>query len=1531
MSNVYNGLEIAVIGMSGRFPGAENINEYWDNLIRGKESVSFVDREELVTDPAYKELVNNPNYVNSLGGVLQGKDKFDASFFEYTPLEAEIMDPQIRILHEEVYHCLEDAGYKSYNCKTDIGLYVGASPGFLWEANMLLSAKSESLGMFNSFLLADKDFIATRIAQKLNLTGPAISLFTACSTSLVAIHLASQAILNGECEMALAGGVKINHGKEIGYIYQEGMINSPDGHCRAFDEKAKGTIPGEGGGVVLLKRLEDAIADNDNIHAVIKGSAINNDGNRKIGYTAPSVDGQVKVIKMAQVVAGVDAETIQYVETHGTGTELGDPIEIEALNQVFNSNKNSCAIGSVKTNIGHLDSGAGIAGFIKSVLITKHRQIPPSLNFTNPNPKIDFQKSPFFVNTKLLDLSDSITPVRVAVSSFGIGGTNAHIIIEEAPKIQSYLQLKPKIDDHVLLISAKTKYSMENSINNIHAFIDKNRHFDLGDVSYTLSEGRNEFNLRKALVGSDHQEVIAKLKKSRKYKTINQEENKEVVFLFSGQGSQYLQMGAGLIKDYPQINKNLLECLDCIKQIDGSIYEQIFHFFYGNNVRQKMIEINNTILTQPLLFVLQYSIAYFLIRQGVKPCIMIGYGCGEYISACISGVISLSDAIKMILIRSKLMQTVEKGSMVSVSSELKELHTYIGDELSIAAKIGGGDIVVSGRDVHIENFLKQISGKGISFKRLNVSHAFHSKMMECIREEYKKAIQIIKFKEPKIPYISNITGQPITDEQIFNYSYWSDHLVRCVDFEASLHYLKNLSNPLFVEIGPGDTLSSSIKSNRDFKDSTQVNLIRNQNELVTDKRQLLDALCKLWENGLTIDWQKWIKRSNAKCISLPLYPFDKRKFEFENNLDKKLKSNLKNTQSFQKNPNLENWIFLPSWHRIQIVENKRKIQFQKILVFTKNTSLENALMDKLSEENNQLIRVNISNEYSSNLNNYFIDPEDPEHYFQLFKELNNKDSLPSLIIHCWDIKLQNRKQELSAEYISESLITGYYSLLNIANAIAKYHINQNVEIQIVTNNINLVNGDEKCVYPEKATLTGPVKVIPQEFRNINCRLIEFCLNDIISKLDVVVSQIARVINSKSNEIHIALRKNYYWSKQFIPFKQNIKLKEETCFRKEKVYLIFGGTGGIGLEMARYISKLTKSTLILVGKTSFPNESNWSNILSQAGESDTLRRKIESIIEIKKYGSDVEVFAIDVSCETEMSNFYGKISKKYGKVHGVIHSAGIADGMLIQGRRKNDSQKVFASKILGAINVSQFFGNKNLDFLIFNSSLSSVISPLGQVAYASANAFLDAFAEYLNPYSERKIISINWDAWQKVGMAENSLKKYQGEDNSIRDELEYGILPFEGVEVFKSVITNNFSQVLISTRDFNCLLSRYFENMKVVVANSGKKEIVEGQNSSMKVKGFIPEKELQDQLCVLYKDIFGYESFGVNDNFFEMGGNSLLAINLASKVNKQLGKNITFLDILEFPTIIELSEMLNDLNLVFEESFDNKDNNNEIII
>ncbi|MHC5773995.1 type I polyketide synthase [Nostoc sp.] len=877
---VNNPKGIAIVGMAGRFPGAKNVDEYWQNLCAGRECISFFSDEELLALGVDQALVNNPSYVKA-GAPISDIEMFDASFFGFSPKEAEATDPQQRIFLECAWEALENAGYDSEAYKGWIGVYAGGSLSTYLIENLLLTNFYTLESLSRQFPASnDKDYIPTRVSYKLNLKGPSLNVSTTCSTSLVAVHIACRGLLNYECDMALAGGVSIQVPQQLGYLYiKEGMA-SPDGHCRAFDANAQGTIMGNGVGIVVLKRLEDALAEGDCIYAVIKGSAVNNDGSAKVGFTAPSSSGQAKVISEAQAIANVNPETISYIETHGTGTILGDPIEISALKKVFNAStqkRGFCAIGSVKTNVGHLNTASGVAGLIKTVMALKHQVIPPNLHFETPNPEIGFEGSPFYVNTKLSEWKTNGTPRRAGVSSFGFGGTNAHVVLEEAPAQKLSEKSRPW---QLLVISAKTDSALEVATENLKSHLQQYPRLDLADVAYTLQLGRRTFDYHRFVVCQDIKDAVSALAaNSQRVLTHYQKPILHpIAFMFSGQGSQYVNMGRELYQLEPTFQHQIDKCAEILQPHLGV---DLRHILYPSVAQTELAtqQLQQTALAQPALFVIEYALAQLWLEWGIRPVAMIGHSIGEYVAATIAGVFSLEDALAVVTMRGKLMQQMPTGSMLAVPLTEQQVQPLLGQQLSLAAVNSLSSCIVSGSTSAIETLQQQLAAQGIDTQPLFTSHAFHSAMMEPIVQKFTQRLQQVQLQPPQIPYISNLTGTWITADEATNPDYWAQHLRQPVRFSLGVSELLQQSESILIEVGPGRSLSTLTKRHLEPGAKQLVlSSLHHPKEQHSDVAFLLNTLGRLWMAGVEIDWSGFYAHEKRNRLPLPTYPFERQRY-----------------------------------------------------------------------------------------------------------------------------------------------------------------------------------------------------------------------------------------------------------------------------------------------------------------------------------------------------------------------------------------------------------------------------------------------------------------------------------------------------------------------------------------------------------------------------------------------------------------------------------------------------------------------------
>lgn len=1503
---------VAIIGMAGRFPGAENIEKFWEILKEGKETITFFSDEELIEAGISAEQVKDSQYVKAKG-ILDQIEYFDADFFGYSPKEAEIMDPQLRILHECVYESLEDAAYNPFEYEKDIPLYLGASSNYYW-INNISSNNKNSLDEFAAMILNEKDFFSTRIAYKLNLKGPCVTLQTACSTSMVCIDMAYQSILTGKYDMAIAGGAGITYPKKSGYIYHDGMIFSPDGHCRAFDDDAKGTVAGNGVGVVVLKNLEKAIQDGDAIYAVIKGSAVNNDGFRKVGFTAPSIEGQAEVIRDSINSAKVEPESIEYVEMHGTGTELGDVVEVEALKKAFNSQKRGfCRIGSVKTNMGHLDCASGITGFMKAALSIKNGLIPPSLNFNKPNRRIDFENSPFLVNTELYEWKSSEHPRRAGVSSFGIGGTNAHVILEEAPHIEDSSKAR---DCNLILLSAKSESSLQKLAINLREWIDKNSQCNVTDVAYTLQNGRKSYQFRKMLLCRDIEDMKSALDSliSKKVSaSFVKEENRPIIFMFSGIGGQYVNMGLDLYRTERVFRDIIDKCADILKPLLGFDIKTIL--YPEGNIEEAAEKLKRPSINQPVIFIFEYALANLLMNWGIKPDAMIGYSFGEYTAACISGVFSLDEAVQLITYRGDMIEAAANGAMLSVPLTKGELEPILPEELDIAIN-NGPSCIVSGPYEIVSTFEKQMKNKRIVCMFLETSFAMHSRYMEPLAGKLKEKAMSINLKKPNIPYISNLSGTWIRVEEATNPEYWSKHLTHMMRFSDGMEQILQEGNHIFIEIGPKLELCTLARYFiKNTSENPVINTIRNELDEISDSYYLLNRLGKLWLYGKDINWVKYYEGEKRHRIHLPTYPFERKYYMPQGTIGFNSTAASESEKESSNRQKIDDWFYVPSWDRVPLKLHDSLSETESLnwLVFTDECGFAYKLAEYATGRVKNIVFVEKGKQFEiCESNKYIINPENRNDYSLLFHQLCELGYVPNKIIHMWGVDKEYDEPNIARTV--ETLEEGYYSLLNIAQEIGDRGIEHTIDINVLTTNMHEVTGDE-AISPQKSLVLGPCNVIPLEYTNINCKSIDIIVPDSGTEEEKnLIKSIYCEISTQSFEKCISYRGRYRWIQTFKPFPIP-KQKSTPKLRQRGVYLITGGLGGIGLVHAHYLSQSVHATkLVLIGRTNFPSKCQWDDWIKTNGSEDATSKKIAKIREIEKSGTQVFIYSADTANREQMAKLVQDVENKVGSINGIIHAAGVPDGCMIQLRTKEMSQNVFAPKVMGTLVLNDIFKDRKLDFFVICSSLSSILSTFGQVAYCSANAFENAFAYYRNMREGGVTTSIDWDAWLEVGMATDAMKNLTHTLDTIEtrpDSLLYdGILPSEGTEVFSRLMGCNISQAIISVKNLESVIKKSNEmgtTVSLEALKSSKERVVIKERPDLLTDYVAPISKIDTTIARVFEKYLGIEKVGINDNFFELGLTSLDIIRLSARLKEILNKDIPVVMMFKYPTISTLSK------------------------
>jgi acyl transferase domain-containing protein/acyl carrier protein len=1523
------GIEIAIIGMAGRFPGARNLEEFWQNLCDGVEAIKFFSDDELLSRGVKADALLDPNYVKA-EAVLDDIELFDAAFFGFTPREASVMDPQHRLFLEHAWEALENAGYAAGERAVRVGVYAGESINSYLLSNLFPNRElMESVGGFQIVISNDRDYLSAQVAYKLNLTGPALSVQTACSTSLVAVHLACQSLLNRECEMALAGGVSVGVPQGQGAIYQEGGIISPDGHCRAFDAGAQGTIKGNGVGVVVLKRLEDALSDGDTIQAVIKGTAINNDGSLKVGFTAPSVEGQAGVVEEALSVACVEPETITYIEAHGTGTPLGDPIEIAALTETFRREtdaKNFCAIGSVKTNIGHTDAAAGVAGLIKTVLALKHGMLPPSLKFERPNPNIDFASSPFFVNTKLREWVTNGAPRRAGVSSFGIGGTNAHVILEEAPTVEA--DSVGPVKDYLLTLSAKTGTALQAARENLAEHLKRNPLINLADVAFTLQTGRRSFEHRLAFVCHDVRDAIETLEAAdakRLHVDAQGELKRAVVFMFTGQGSQYVQMARELYESEAVFREEVDRCADILK---SHLSQDLRDVLYPSPERadEATAQLNQTHLTQPAIFVIEYALAKLWMRWGVHPSAMIGHSIGEYVAACLAGVFTLEDALMLVAERGRLMQDAPTGAMLAVSLSERDVSALLCDELSLAAVNAPSLCVVSGTIEAVADLERKLTARDVVCRRLHTSHALHSAMMERVAGPFAAKLREVRTSKPLIPIISTVTGTWMTETEASDANYWTRQLRQTVRFAEGIAEILKEPERVLLEIGPGQTLSALVKQQGNGAgERLALSSLRHPRDSQSDVSYILNTLARLWVAGVEIDWSNFHSRESSPMrIPLPTYPFERQRYWIDP--PDSSGANTAQPDALGRAHKVEEYFYVPSWRR-SVWPLSRGTETLTAddscwIVFSDPCGLGGQVVRKLESEGRFVINVMASEQFDKLGERVFaLNPHHRGNYESLMKEIRALGKTPAKILHLWSVT-PDVVTPSNFDWYTETQDRGFYSLIHLAQVLGEHGLTEEAQIAVVVNHMQEVVGDESLM-PEKATVLGPCKVIPQEYPFIKCRVVDISLPQPGTALEEqLVQNLTAEFDASPSETVVAYRGTHRWTQSFEPFSvpdaQNNLSPLPPRLRERGVYLLTGGMSEIDLALAGYLAEAAQARLVLLADASFPERDAWPEWLASHDAGDAASRRIMALRLLEDAGAEVLLLTAELASREQVLKMVARARESFGEINGVIHSASVAGGGMIQLKTKEMAEAVLAPKVAGALNLQAALAGESLDFFVLFSTSLALTGVFGQVDYCAANAFLDHFAHANTAQRGLFTVSIDWhvpqwETWQEALMA--SVPEFQAQFAAAREA--YGIKLSEGVEAFQRILATSQPQVVVSTQNFRA----FMEEQEAAQGASLLDQLgttpaarLTHERSETDADYVAPGSELEQSVAAIWEELFGLQRVGLRDNFFELGGNSLLAIQLVSRARKDFQIELALNSLFEAPTVeglaaaIELSRV-----------------------
>lgn len=1496
--------DIAMIGLDGRFPGASSLAQFWQNLREGIESIQMLDEEALDQLGIPQQLRQHPNFVKA-EPLLADIDQFAASFFGYAPSQARLLAPEHRLFLEVAWHALENAGYSSEQYSGQIGVFAGMGMSTYLLFNLLGHPDVDPTDdSFAVMLGNDKDFLATRASYHLNLTGPSLDVQTGCSTSLVAIHLACESLLNGHCDIALAGGVSVKMPQQAGYVYQASGIASPDGHCRPFAAAGQGTVFGSGVGVVVLKRLAEAVADGDHIQAVIKGTAVNNDGRLKLGYTAPSIHGQADVIARAQAAANVTPDSIQYIEAHGTATELGDPIEITALGKVFNgSGEQKTYIGSVKSNVGHLDTAAGVAGVIKTILSLQHKEIPPTCHYDIPNPKLNLAQTPFIINNTLVPWQNGRGPRRAGVSSFGIGGTNAHIILEEAPAAAPSDPAEPW---QLLQLSAKSPAALEAMTQNLADYLQANPECNLADVAYTLHTGRHTFSHRRMVLCHDVADAVAVLRSVDPERIVNRtqaEQSRPLIFMFSGQGSQYVNMGQALYQTEPLFRDTVDECADLLRpllnlDLRDLLYPPAAKMAWASE------QLQNTAVTQPALFTIEYALAKLWQSWGLQPDAMIGHSIGEYVAATLAAVFTLPDALRTVARRGELMQALPGGSMLAVSQPAAQVAAHLPNTLAIAAINSPDNCIVSGPDEAIEALAAHMEAQGVRCRRLHTSHAFHSPMMEAVLAPFLAHLQTIPLQPPTIPLISNETGDWLTAVQATDPHYWVSHLRHTVHFAAGIQTLLSLKDAVFLEVGPGSALTSLVKQQIGSNDSQLAYAsLRHPRQQEADRIRPFTTIGQLWLAGLPVKWQKLYQPQNRRRLPLPGYPFERERYW----LDPPAETQPRHL-STQRKAQLADWFYLPDWQHTlppALTQHYLLDHPSHWLLFVDKTGLGDRLGSFLRSHQQQITLVRPGQQFAQlDETTFCLNPANTADYDMLCQALHAAGKWPERIVHLWNVSAVSEDPAVQMGY-------AFYSPLYLVQALDKIGHQETVHLHLVANQVYAITEGEPVV-AEKRLLCGPTKVIPQEFNWLHTQLIDVQLPPAGSWLwDEIVQLLLAEFGLKAAGQPgqmVAYRGRRRWVQNFTPAPLYSDAASRPRLQPQAAVLITGGLGGLGLALAEVLAEQVQARLVLLHRSAFPPREEWQAWLAANGEGDRISRRIQRLLALEMAGAAVLLVQADVTDMASLATAVSQAERHFGAINAVFHAAGVAGGGLIQLKSAAAAEQVLLPKVQGTRNLAAVFAGRPLDFMLLFSSLTAVAGGLGQIDYCAANAFLDAFAQeavWERPYP---VISVNWGDWAEIGMAVETegsaiIQRWRKQQSS------YAILPSEGQEALCRILHHLPHQILVSPRYLPAALADSNKMTLAYVLDNLAKTAPSHTDNRHHTDYAAPRNMIEQQIVTIWQEVLGLKQVGIYDNFFEMGGNSLVGITLINRINETFQVHISAVSLYEQPTVSKLTELI----------------------
>lgn len=1470
---------IAIIGMAGRFPGARNIDELWNLLKAGKDARTELSDTDLLNAGVPRSSLSDPNYVK-FSMKLADPDRFDAEFFGYGPKQALSIDPQQRLFLECAWEALESCGYGQIPEELSVGVFGGC--GHNGYINYLShGGPLEPAETVQRLIDTDKDFLTTRVAYKLGLTGPSVTIQTACSTSLVAVHLACRSLLDYECDVALAGGASVRLQQEKGYLHVSG-VRSPDGYCRAFDAAADGTVFGDGVALVVLRRLTDAIAAGDPIQAVIRTTVVNNDGSRKIGYTAPGLRGQSELLARALDFADLQPQDISLLEAHGTGTPLGDAIELEALHKVYNTPgaRRFCAIGSIKANIGHLDTASGVTGLIKVALCLKHKTLVPSVNISKPNTQLEAPHSPFYVNTELKPWQPlDARPRRGAVSSLGIGGTNAHAILEEAPEIAAAAESAVEC---LLPISAHDPKALRRIGDNLADHLSAQPDVNLADVAHTLQSGRRRFNWRRVVVGDRIADVCAALRERSPGNTdcVNTESSgRPVVLMFSGQGAQTPGMAAGLYAtdrefaaefDWCAHRFSTLFDMDIRGVVDGSVAPEMA----GTPADQ--------LFAQPAMFALEYCLGRMLMRSGIQPAAVIGHSIGEYAAACIAAALSAEDAVYLVGRRAQLMAAMPRGAMLAVCLTETQAREWVDHRsTSIAAVNAVDECVISGETAAIHAIAARLESQGIQHHLIKSPVAGHCPAMAPAAAALREAAMQRVMSRPAIPLVSCVSGDFASDEHVTQSDYWSNNLLLPVQFRKGLTQLARKRGSIFVEVGPGSTLTRLAR--RELGQAKDFSFLSTLTDMgLTTRTHLLTAVGDLWCLGADIDWGRLHKDRRPRRVWLPPYPFNSQRFSPLQRSHEESGHPIE--AAVTARPALEPLLYTPAW-KCAVPRKSAPLAADPgvWLLLADDTGFATGLCERLREKGQIVVVLKPAARYGESDGVFSVRPTIDRDYERVAEVLAGRGNGVRRIIHCWSM---TRDAAQSAQ--ADPFDLGYSSLLSVVQVFARAGQMQEGSVLVVSNAIWNVSGEERAM-PAKAAMAALCKVLGQE-----CPDIRFAVIDAHAPEQYVEKLVMECAFIGADPI-VAYRNGL----RLVPVYEQVDLESSgepsggIC--DGGLYAITDGLSEVGLALAQGLARKHQARLLLITSQPFPERSAWALELdAQPASATPAAGKIRQILAMEQSGAQVLVACVDITEEVALTSAITAAEARFGALCGLFHLAMDRKSLPVEARPaeldaydlvvrvRNDSQEIQA--------LSNVLRGLTLQFCVVFTGNSSILGGVRLGVHAAASAVLDSEVVALNSTSPFPWYLVNWDEW----LTDASDDGRSGD--SPATAAQYALTASQALAALWLIVSSwPATQVIVSAVPFQSRLMpgklRPSGNGQVAPERGSEIPFISEAAPAQSVGYVAPRTELERTVLGFWKDVLGGEDIGVEDHFLERGGDSLIALRIIARVKDRFGVSV----------------------------------------